>query len=184
MLFCTLSSHKKHAFLNVLRLAKAKHSCLEFCTSSPSALWSKLDHIASFIMMQWSDLRICQFLVPSGWKFYKFYFMLLDFGFMLEKLHYLAFILQIDLCKFFYMFFGVRFICFIYFLQNKILHSRLEALHIQSAEKDRNSVGVSSGSTSTDTLGDTGLHNIINYLRRPKEIVSFFFHPTVLSISR
>ncbi|KAG2664364.1 hypothetical protein I3760_16G078800 [Carya illinoinensis] len=54
--------------------------------------------------------------------------------------------------------------------QNKILHSRLEALHIQSAEKDRNSVGVSSGSTSTDTLGDTGLHNIINYLRRPKEI--------------
>ncbi|XP_040999238.1 nuclear-pore anchor-like [Juglans microcarpa x Juglans regia] len=54
--------------------------------------------------------------------------------------------------------------------QNKILHSRLEALHIQLAEKDRNSVGVSSGSASCDTLGDAGLQNIINYLRRSKEI--------------
>lgn len=54
--------------------------------------------------------------------------------------------------------------------QNKILHSRLEALHIQLAEKDRHSVGIPSGSTGTDTLGDAGLQNVVNYLRRSKEI--------------
>ncbi|KAM3731717.1 hypothetical protein ACB098_11G003200 [Castanea mollissima] len=54
--------------------------------------------------------------------------------------------------------------------QNKILHSRLEALHIQLAEKDRHSVGMPSGSTGTDTLGDSGLQNVVNYLRRSKEI--------------
>ncbi|KAL5746674.1 hypothetical protein ACOSP7_027820 [Xanthoceras sorbifolium] len=52
--------------------------------------------------------------------------------------------------------------------QNKILHSRLEALHIQLAEKDRNSVGIPSG--STDPVGDSGLQSVINYLRRSKEI--------------
>ncbi|KAK0595477.1 hypothetical protein LWI29_007067 [Acer saccharum] len=52
--------------------------------------------------------------------------------------------------------------------QNKILHSRLEALHIQLAEKDRNFVGTPSG--STDPLGDSGLQSVINYLRRSKEI--------------
>ncbi|KAL0009589.1 hypothetical protein SO802_011091 [Lithocarpus litseifolius] len=54
--------------------------------------------------------------------------------------------------------------------QNKILHSRLEALHIKLAEKDRHSVGMPSGSTGTDTLGDSGLQNVVNYLRRSKEI--------------
>ncbi|KAJ0099641.1 hypothetical protein Patl1_19769 [Pistacia atlantica] len=54
--------------------------------------------------------------------------------------------------------------------QNKILHTRLEALHIQLAEKDRSSVGISSGSTGTDSLGDSGLQNVVNYLRRSKEI--------------
>lgn len=59
-------------------------------------------------------------------------------------------------------------------LQNKILHSRLEALHIQLAEKDRGSAGISSGSTISDPLGDSGLQNVISYLRRSKEIVSSF----------
>ncbi|KAK9278500.1 hypothetical protein L1049_028066 [Liquidambar formosana] len=54
--------------------------------------------------------------------------------------------------------------------QNKILHSRLEAFHIQLAEKDRNSAGMSSGSTGPDALGDSGLQNVVNYLRRSKEI--------------
>ncbi|GAV64888.1 TPR_MLP1_2 domain-containing protein, partial [Cephalotus follicularis] len=53
--------------------------------------------------------------------------------------------------------------------QNKILHSRLEALHIQLAEKDRNAAGISSGSTIPEH-GDSGLQNVINYLRRSKEI--------------
>ncbi|KAJ7949034.1 nuclear-pore anchor [Quillaja saponaria] len=54
--------------------------------------------------------------------------------------------------------------------QNKILHSRLEALHIQWAEKDRHSAGLSSGNTTADTFGDAGLQNVISYLRRSKEI--------------
>lgn len=54
--------------------------------------------------------------------------------------------------------------------QNKILHSRLEALHIQLAEKDRISAGLSSGSTSSDPNGDSGLQNVVSYLRRSKEI--------------
>ncbi|GLU08559.1 hypothetical protein SLE2022_254650 [Rubroshorea leprosula] len=54
--------------------------------------------------------------------------------------------------------------------QNKILHSRLEALHIQLAEKDRGSAGISSGSTVSDPLADSGLQNVISYLRRSKEI--------------
>lgn len=58
-------------------------------------------------------------------------------------------------------------------LQNKILHSQLEALHIQLAERDRGSFGTTSGSTGTDTSGDTGLQTVISYLRRTKEIVSF-----------
>ena len=55
--------------------------------------------------------------------------------------------------------------------QNKILHSRLEAVHIKLAEKDRDSAGISSGSTSQDTLHDSGLQNVVNYLRRSNEIV-------------
>ncbi|XP_058095907.1 nuclear-pore anchor-like isoform X2 [Magnolia sinica] len=53
--------------------------------------------------------------------------------------------------------------------QNKMLHSRLEAMHIKSAEKERNSVGISS-STYADSHGDDDLQNVINYLRRSKEI--------------
>ncbi|KAF3456445.1 hypothetical protein FNV43_RR01095 [Rhamnella rubrinervis] len=55
-------------------------------------------------------------------------------------------------------------------MSSKILHSRLEALHIQLAEKDHISSGLSSGSASPDTPGDAGLQNVINYLRRSKEI--------------
>ncbi|XAR59903.1 hypothetical protein NMG60_11015913 [Bertholletia excelsa] len=54
--------------------------------------------------------------------------------------------------------------------QNKILHSRLEALHIRLAEKDRNSAGLASGTISQDPLQDAGLQNVVNYLRRSKEI--------------
>ncbi|KAK7334880.1 hypothetical protein VNO80_26646 [Phaseolus coccineus] len=54
--------------------------------------------------------------------------------------------------------------------QNKILHSQLEAFHIRWAEKERNAAGFSSGSSSTDAFGDSGLQNVINYLRRSKEI--------------
>ncbi|KAK2421940.1 nuclear-pore anchor [Trifolium repens] len=53
--------------------------------------------------------------------------------------------------------------------QNKILHSQLEALHIQWAEKERNAAGISPGS-SGDTFADVGLQNVVNYLRRSKEI--------------
>lgn len=53
--------------------------------------------------------------------------------------------------------------------QNKILHNRLEALHIQLAEKDRDSAGISSGSVDP-MLPDAGLQNVVNYLRRSKEI--------------
>ncbi|XP_042520099.1 nuclear-pore anchor [Macadamia integrifolia] len=54
--------------------------------------------------------------------------------------------------------------------QNKILHDRLEALHIKLAEKDRSSAGISSGSASPYTQGDGDLQNVISYLRRSKEI--------------
>lgn len=62
----------------------------------------------------------------------------------------------------------------VHIFQNKILHSQLEALHIQWAEKERNAAGVSPGSSSADTFGDAGLQNVINYLRRSKEIVNSF----------
>ncbi|XP_068499326.1 nuclear-pore anchor isoform X2 [Phaseolus vulgaris] len=54
--------------------------------------------------------------------------------------------------------------------QNKILHSQLEAFHIRWAEKERNAAGISSGSSTADAFGDGGLQNVINYLRRSKEI--------------
>lgn len=53
--------------------------------------------------------------------------------------------------------------------QNKILHSRLEALHIKLAENDRDSAGIPTGSTD-QTLPDAGLQNVVSYLRRSKEI--------------
>ncbi|KAL1314117.1 nuclear-pore anchor [Arachis hypogaea] len=54
--------------------------------------------------------------------------------------------------------------------QNKILHSHLEALHIRRAEKERNAAGISSGSSSADTIGDAGLQAVMTYLRNSKEI--------------
>ncbi|KAI3414928.1 TPR_MLP1_2 domain-containing protein [Psidium guajava] len=47
--------------------------------------------------------------------------------------------------------------------QNKILHDRLGALHIQLAERERTSAGISADD-------DAGLQSVINYLRRSKEI--------------
>ncbi|OVA15206.1 Tetratricopeptide [Macleaya cordata] len=54
--------------------------------------------------------------------------------------------------------------------QNKILHNHLEALHIKLAERERNYAGISSGSTVSDQHGDLDLQNVVNYLRRSKEI--------------
>ncbi|MED6116145.1 hypothetical protein PIB30_097432, partial [Stylosanthes scabra] len=56
--------------------------------------------------------------------------------------------------------------------QNKILHSHLEALHIQRAEKERNAAGISSasGSSNADTFGDADLQKVINFLRRSKDM--------------
>lgn len=45
-------------------------------------------------------------------------------------------------------------------------------MHIQWAEKERNAAGISPGSGG-NTFGD-GLQNVINYLRRSKEIVNSF----------
>lgn len=77
--------------------------------------------------------------------------------------------------------------------QNKILHSRVEALHIKLAEKDCHSAGISSGSTSLDPLHDAGagLQNVVNYLRRSKEIVcvshlqgfSFFIYSVLTCVT-
>ncbi|GER37546.1 nuclear pore anchor [Striga asiatica] len=50
---------------------------------------------------------------------------------------------------------------------NKILHSRLEALHIKLAEKER---GTASGSGPHSLTDDDGLQSVVNYLRRSKEI--------------
>ncbi|CAH8258672.1 unnamed protein product [Arabidopsis lyrata] len=54
--------------------------------------------------------------------------------------------------------------------QNKLLHSRLEAKHLNSAERDSLSGKISSGSTDSDQLEDSGLQSVVNYLRRTKEI--------------
>ncbi|KAK9149954.1 hypothetical protein Syun_008263 [Stephania yunnanensis] len=54
--------------------------------------------------------------------------------------------------------------------QNKILHNRLEALHIKLAEKERTSAGISSGFSDLHTGVDGGLQAVVNYLRRSKEI--------------
>ncbi|GAB2250736.1 hypothetical protein Droror1_Dr00016986 [Drosera rotundifolia] len=54
--------------------------------------------------------------------------------------------------------------------QNKILHDRLEAMHIKLAEKDRYSAGLTSGISNTESEIDSGLQTVMNYLRRSKEI--------------
>ncbi len=58
-------------------------------------------------------------------------------------------------------------------MQNKILHNQLEALHIRLAEKERNIAGLSS--QRIDSHGEDDLHSVIGYLRRSKEIVSIRF---------
>ncbi|KAG0470638.1 hypothetical protein HPP92_017338 [Vanilla planifolia] len=50
--------------------------------------------------------------------------------------------------------------------QNKILHNRLEALHVRLAEKEQSSVGKS----TVGSEGDGDLQKVISYLRRSKEI--------------
>ncbi|KAL0663449.1 hypothetical protein Bca4012_100286 [Brassica carinata] len=55
--------------------------------------------------------------------------------------------------------------------QNKILHSRLEAMHLHSAEKDSRSGKISSESTGSDQLGDSGLQSAeteISLMRQEK----------------
>ncbi|KAL9234131.1 hypothetical protein vseg_009035 [Gypsophila vaccaria] len=54
--------------------------------------------------------------------------------------------------------------------QNKILHSQLEALHIKVAEKDRSAAGIASASTRDDSQSEAGLHSVVSYLRRSREI--------------
>ncbi|CAN8233681.1 unnamed protein product [Cochlearia groenlandica] len=54
--------------------------------------------------------------------------------------------------------------------QNKLLHSRLEAMYLHPTGKDSRSGTISSGSTDSDQLGDSGLQSVVNYLRRTKEI--------------
>ncbi|KAF3329142.1 nuclear-pore anchor isoform X2 [Carex littledalei] len=49
--------------------------------------------------------------------------------------------------------------------QNKLLHSRLESLHIRLAEKEQTSAGY-----SVDSKAESDLQNVISYLRRSKEI--------------
>lgn len=53
-----------------------------------------------------------------------------------------------------------------------ILHSRLEALHIKFAERERGFAGNSSQNVDQDFTGDAGLQTVVKYLRRSKEIVS------------
>ncbi|KAL0724392.1 hypothetical protein Bca4012_038991 [Brassica carinata] len=55
--------------------------------------------------------------------------------------------------------------------QNKILHSRLEAKHLHSADKDSRSGKISSESTGSDQLGDSGLQSAeteISLMRQEK----------------
>ncbi|CAM0944242.1 unnamed protein product [Alopecurus aequalis] len=52
--------------------------------------------------------------------------------------------------------------------QNRILHNRLEALHIRLAEQERGIAGISS--QRTDSHGEDDLHGVVSYLRRSKEI--------------
>lgn len=47
------------------------------------------------------------------------------------------------------------------------MHSRLEALHIKSAERER---GITSGSSTLNIADDDGLQIVMSYLRRSKEI--------------
>ena len=78
--------------------------------------------------------------------------------------------LEISLFSFFrFTLFGNGDLCFVH--QNVILHSRLEALHIKFAERERGLAGNSSSNVDQDFSGDAGLQNVVKYLRRSKEIV-------------
>lgn len=59
----------------------------------------------------------------------------------------------------------------LFVLQNMILHSRLEALHIKLAEREHGLTGNTSRNVDQDFSGDAGLQNVVKYLRRTKEIV-------------
>lgn len=59
----------------------------------------------------------------------------------------------------------------LFVLQNVILHSRLEALHIKLAEREHGLAGNLSRTVDQDFSGDAGLQNVVKYLRRTKEIV-------------
>ncbi|KAK1303865.1 Nuclear-pore anchor [Acorus calamus] len=54
--------------------------------------------------------------------------------------------------------------------QNHILHKRLEELHVKFADRERSSAGISSSMISSEVKGENDLQNVINYLRRSKEI--------------
>ncbi|XP_078447741.1 nuclear pore anchor [Wolffia australiana] len=54
--------------------------------------------------------------------------------------------------------------------QNKILHNRLEAMHIKLAELEHVSSSTSLKSGTSDVHGESDLQAVINYLRRSKEI--------------
>ncbi|XP_008793820.2 nuclear-pore anchor isoform X1 [Phoenix dactylifera] len=52
--------------------------------------------------------------------------------------------------------------------QNKILHNRLDSLHIRLAEREQSYAGFSS--QNVDSKAESDLQNVISYLRRSKEI--------------
>ncbi|CAA6656561.1 unnamed protein product [Spirodela intermedia] len=54
--------------------------------------------------------------------------------------------------------------------QNKILHNRLESMHVKLAEAEHVSSSTGFRSGASDTHGESDLQNVINYLRRSKEI--------------
>lgn len=66
----------------------------------------------------------------------------------------------------------------LFHVQNKILHNRLEALHIRLAEQERGIAGLSS--QRTDSHGEDDLHGVVSYLRRSKEIVSAEYYYIML----
>ena len=59
------------------------------------------------------------------------------------------------------------------FFQNKILHNRLESMHVKLAELEHVSSSIGLKSASSETHGESDLQVVINYLRRSKEIVSY-----------
>lgn len=62
----------------------------------------------------------------------------------------------------------------LFVLQNKILHNRLESMHVKLAETEHVSSSTGLRSGASDTQGESDLQNVINYLRRSKEIVCVF----------